>query len=404
MANQCSDTRTGWWRWSRAAIALVPGFLILASPAFGRDGSGPKNRDRIVVHQERLNLVSKEIVRLQNRLDNFRRTQGSILDLLEEMDLQAALLEQEVALLQDRIGQTEISLRRTRQEVAENRAMVEAEKQALALWLRRLYTKGPVPYLALLLGARDANQLLHAYRYASFLTEAEADRLARYRLAVVDLEDVEDRLMEEEEELNLFQQGRKNRIESLESIRRKKHEELEKIKYKMSETEKIYLDLSRTEADLRLLLETLGRDQMPMTPGKIGLDRFHGMLGWPVEGPVRVPFGKRLHPRFGTVTLHPGVAIGVEPGRAIHAIFDGKAVFCDWFRGYGNMVILDHGQGFMSIYAHASLLLVEPGDEVFQGDVIAKTGDTGSLEGPELYFEIRENGLPVDPVPWLRRP
>ncbi len=341
---------------------------------------------------------------MQDRLDNFRRTQGSILDLLEEMDLQAALLAQEVALIQERIGKTETSLRRTRQEVAENRAMVETEKQALALWLRRLYTKGPVPYLALLLGARDANQLLHAYRYASFLTEAEADRLERFRLAVEELEEVEGRLMKEEEELNLLQQGRKKRLGSLQTIRRRKHEELDKIKYKVSETEKIYRDLARTEADLRLLLETLGNDQEPINPGEIGFDRFQGLLGWPVEGQIRVPFGKRLHPRFGTVTLHPGVAIRVEPGRAIHAIFDGQAVFCDWFRGYGNMVILDHGHGFMSIYAHASLLLVEPGDEVFQGDVIAKTGDTGSLEGPELYFEIRENGLPVDPVPWLRRP
>jgi septal ring factor EnvC (AmiA/AmiB activator) len=109
-----------------------------------------------------------------------------------------------------------------------------------------------------------------------------------------------------------------------------------------------------------------------------------------------------VHPRFRTEVPHPGLDIEADAGVDFRAAFDGTVRFASWLRGYGLTVIVDHGQEVLSIYAHASVLLVEKGQHVKRGQVLGKVGDTGSLRGPYLYFEIRERGRPVDPATWLR--
>lgn len=400
MANRCSERLPG-----RAVPALAAALIAAGTAGAGWAAAAPASidrRNRYDVEQERLHRVTGEIDRLRSRLTSFRAREGNLLDLLEQMDLEMALLQREVAELKERIERTGESLQQTRLEVDAARARVEQEKRELAAWLRELYTRGPVPYLALLVGVEDPDQLLTAYRYASFMTEAEAERLERYRAATVALEAAEGRLLDEEAALQDLRERREERAASLRQVRRRKRMELDRIRDEADLTEALVSDLARTESELRALLTRLQGEAGPSSARGPGIDRFRGLLDWPVDADILVPFGERLHPRFGTVTPHPGLALGSAPDRDIKAIFDGTVVFSDWFRGYGNMVILDHGGGYLSIYAHASRLLVEPGDEILQGEVIARTGDTGSLEGPKLYFEIRENGTPVNPLSWLQ--
>jgi septal ring factor EnvC (AmiA/AmiB activator) len=130
-------------------------------------------------------------------------------------------------------------------------------------------------------------------------------------------------------------------------------------------------------------------------------DKFRGLLDWPVDGQVSVPFGDQQHPRFRTTVPHPGVDFAAPQGADIRAVFEGEVVFAEWFRGYGLTLILDHGDGTVSVYAHASAILCEKGSWVRRGQVVAKVGDTGSLKGPYLYFQIRQDGQPEDPMTWL---
>jgi septal ring factor EnvC (AmiA/AmiB activator) len=102
------------------------------------------------------------------------------------------------------------------------------------------------------------------------------------------------------------------------------------------------------------------------------------------------------------VVPHPGIDIDAPEGESFRAVFDGRVVFASWLHGYGLTVIVDHGNGVVSVQAHASILLAAAGEEVARGQVLGKVGDTGSLQGAYLYFEIRENGRPTDPAGWLR--
>jgi murein DD-endopeptidase MepM/ murein hydrolase activator NlpD len=113
-------------------------------------------------------------------------------------------------------------------------------------------------------------------------------------------------------------------------------------------------------------------------------------------------FGAQVHPRFGTRTFRNGVDIEASEGRDVTAVFAGHVVYTGWFKGYGNLIILDHDNEYYTLYAHVADILVKEGDDVRQGQRIGTVGDTGSLEGPRLYFEVRHQGKPQNPEQWLR--
>jgi septal ring factor EnvC (AmiA/AmiB activator) len=142
----------------------------------------------------------------------------------------------------------------------------------------------------------------------------------------------------------------------------------------------------------------------PPRKGDVGLRGFgaqKGHLPRPAEGAVEVPFGKVVHPRFKTVTVQNGVELGAPAGAEVRAVAPGRVVHAGWFRGYGNLVIVDHGEGFHTLVGHLASMTTAMGEEVAVGTLLGTVGDTGSLRGPSLYFEVREHGRPVDPAAWL---
>jgi septal ring factor EnvC (AmiA/AmiB activator) len=130
---------------------------------------------------------------------------------------------------------------------------------------------------------------------------------------------------------------------------------------------------------------------------------FRGTLPWPVAGRVRSTFGRHKHPRFDTYTVQNGVEIEAPAEAPVHAVHDGRVVFADRFRGYGLMIVLDHGGKHHTLYAHLAESRVSVGDEVKEGQLLGLAGD-GAGEAPGVYFEVRFQGQPEDPADWLRRP
>jgi septal ring factor EnvC (AmiA/AmiB activator) len=137
--------------------------------------------------------------------------------------------------------------------------------------------------------------------------------------------------------------------------------------------------------------------------GPSGFASRRGHLPSPAPGPITVGFGRVVNPKFNTVTVQNGIDVEAPAGAPVHAVAPGRVVHAGWFKGYGNLVIVDHGEGYHSLVAHLASMRTAMGEVVEAGDVLGTVGDSGSLKGPYLYFEIREKGRPVDPRPWLGR-
>jgi murein DD-endopeptidase MepM/ murein hydrolase activator NlpD len=140
-----------------------------------------------------------------------------------------------------------------------------------------------------------------------------------------------------------------------------------------------------------------------VVPPGVGFGTLRGRLPWPTEGRIVAAFGAQVHPRFGTRTFRNGVDIEAGEGRDVGAVYAGHVVYTGWFKGYGNLIILDHDNEYYTLYAHVADILVKEGDDVKLGQRIGTVGDTGSLEGPRLYFEVRFQGKPQNPEQWLRQ-
>jgi murein hydrolase activator len=158
--------------------------------------------------------------------------------------------------------------------------------------------------------------------------------------------------------------------------------------------------------DLQAKQRRVAKAPSPRAPGdtpSIGFGELRGRLPWPANGRVLTAFGAQVHPRFGTKTFRNGVDIQAGEGTDVAAVYAGHVVYTGWFKGYGNLIILDHGHEYYTLYAHVAEILVKEGDDVRQAQRIATVGDTGSLAGPRLYFEVRYQGKPQDPEQWLRQ-
>jgi septal ring factor EnvC (AmiA/AmiB activator) len=166
----------------------------------------------------------------------------------------------------------------------------------------------------------------------------------------------------------------------------------------------------RLEAFIRELQEKQRRTAKapPPKPGiepspGAGFGTLRGRLPWPTEGKIVAAFGAQVHPRFGTRTYRNGVDIEAAQGTDVGAVFAGHVIYTGWFKGYGNLIILDHGNEYYTLYAHIAAIQVREGEDVRQAQRIGTVGDTGSLAGPRLYFEVRYQGKPQDPAEWLRQ-
>jgi septal ring factor EnvC (AmiA/AmiB activator) len=145
----------------------------------------------------------------------------------------------------------------------------------------------------------------------------------------------------------------------------------------------------------------MGRTSLPPVSDK-GFGAQRGRLSLPARGEIVGGFGRHKHPEFNSYTFSNGISIAAPQGAEVRSVYDGQVIFAEYFKGYGNMVIIDHGGGFFSLYAHAARIVKKVGANVARNEVVATVGDVDSSRGPMLYFEIRYQGKPVDPSPWFR--
>jgi murein hydrolase activator len=389
-------------RSSTLARALALTALVVLRTTGGAEARPSKAEERRDLEQARLEKVRSEIVDLRERLSRIEARAGSVLDAIEELDLRVALLGRESDSLRREAEEAVIRETAAREEAARLEQRILSSEQELRDFLREVYKVGPTRYLRVVAASASPAQFAAGQRASEALGLGEANRIDAYRADRERLDGVLGDLGRQRENIERLGGELKVKDRELRDSRRRKEAVLSGLRHQQASQKRTLFDLVDQERQIEDLVGRLAREGSIEPVPSLGFARSRGILSWPARGRVAVPFGKVRHPRFSTIVPHPGIDIAAEPGQEVHAVFDGRVVFSDWFKGYGEMVVMDHGDGYLSIYGHVSERLVTVGANVRQGDLIARSGEGGSFDAPGLYFEIRHDGKPVDPVPWLR--
>lgn len=381
-------------RLRRAAVVL-----LFALPLLGQDPVPPGDSDR----QADLDRLKSRIASLKTKLAESEKKEATLAEELQRLDLRLELATREGEL----VSATREEFGRRLAAVSEERAAASAAaarfRQALSARARLLHRFGRFGYFRILLEARDLSAFLDSIERLDSLARRDGKLLRGYREAEARLQrDLarEQALKAEIDRLYLVSRQEEQRVASLKTEREKLLSlERREAASRRREVSRLTDKASRLER----LLETLSRQSAGDEPAAAGGIRpWKGVLDWPARGTIVETFGRHRHPKFDTWTVSNGVAVAVPLGTPVRAVYAGKTIYAQWLAEYGNLVILDHGDGMLTLYAWLQGVAVRPGVPVSVGTEIGLAGFGPGRDEPGLYFEVRDRQKASDPVAWLR--
>jgi len=369
-----------------------------------------KIRSGVAQSKEELGGLKKKIQEEKQRVKAIHKKESSVISQLNKMDRNLSKKEKELKVLNRKLEGVVQKVRKTNEELQLVTQSVEAQEAFLEKRLVALYKFGETGMPQIFFSSNSYAEFLNSRRYLASILGQDRELVEDFRKRQTVLGSYREQLKEDERELQALKEKaeqkqaeiRKDRLQKsrlLDSVRGEKRIHLAAIKELETASAQLQTLLNRLEREIR----EKAKAEVFIPAGK-GFGTFRGKLAFPVEGRILSIFGKNENPKFNTFTVQKGIEIEAAIGAEIRAVYDGRVLYSDWFKGYGKILIIDHGEGYYTLSGHASALLKNVGEEVRGGEGVALVGDTGSLKGPCLYFEIRQRGKPLDPLEWLAHP
>ena len=323
---------------------------------------------------------------LDERLVEYRQAHQDIIRKLQKKDQEIETLTQQMSILQDRIDE---------------------RRDAILARLRIQYMEGRLGHWKTLLASDSYGDFQRRLQYLSAVSERDYALMGTFRADVDQMQQAERQREIARVGMLAYKQSTEKHLTDIKSLKKQKRIYLTNITHEKESYERALQELERSASRVDSLLRELEnrrRAAMVRPPVAGSLPRgLKGLLPWPAEGDIVTFFGRQKHPTFNTYVQRKGIEIRTPEGSAIHAVMPGTVVYADWLKGYGLVIIIDHANGFFSLYAHASKILTIVGAQVTAGQAIGETGDTGMTGENTLYFELREGADPVDPLQWLSK-
>jgi len=369
--------------------------LLLTAVVAAQDSNPARTEAELKAVRSQIDKVRAEMERDAGRRDKLAKE-------IEESEKSVGTARGELEKLRrERAAHTarrsELAAERQREETA-----LAADRGALAGQIRAAHMIGEREPIKLLLNQRDPAETGRVLVYYQYFGRARASQISAIDAHLAELGRLDAELAVEEERLASLEEQQRGEVSKLQAARERRGRALESLETESKNRAKQLDRLKGQQADLEKLVRELRRaleriDKFP-TDSKDAFAKLRGKLAWPVAGRLVASFGQV---RAGGVKWD-GLMVAGAAGAPVRAVYHGRVVYADWLSGLGLLVIVDHGDGYMSLYGHNERLYKEVGERVTAGDTIATVGDSGGRARPELYFEIRKGGRPVDPRPWFR--
>ena len=389
----------------RVALVAVLAVGLIAASASAQRREDPQLREK----EKALSQTQKQLREERVKAQAAKKKEASLLTELETIDRELTEKKQHLRNLDGKIRQAQHEVALLQREVRRLEGQRAGQQEALARRLRTLYKlQAQGGALPLILAGDDPISQAVQLRYLTTLARVDARLIQEYRSTSEGLSDRTERVEQRKAELSALraQVERERALVDQEAERRRSL--LAKVRDERAYHERMAGELAEAAKRLEAFIRELQAKQRRIAkvpPGgetpAVGFGALRGRLPWPTDGQIVSTYGQQVHPRFGTRTFKSGIDIEAGEGTEVTAVYPGHVVYTGWFKGYGNLIILDHGSGYYTLYAHAAEIRVREGDDVRQGQIIGTVGETGSLAGPRLYFEVRFQGRPQNPAEWL---
>jgi murein DD-endopeptidase MepM/ murein hydrolase activator NlpD len=390
---------------------LILLLLLFAPPFFGAGAT----QDEIRKKQAELQSLRSQIREFEDRIGQQQKNERETLELLDSYDRKGTALRRLIGKLRSEEKDLQRSIETTRAELRRLEDQLKFLREHYARYVSSAYKSGRLHDLELLLSSASVNQIYVRAEYLRRFTEQrrrDAEKISAKRSQVEETQaklqtqlGEERRLIAEkaaeEDRLASLAADRKDVLQRIRKDRRQLQREFDRKTKAARQLEDLITNLIAQE-QARKEAQAKGRLPQPPPAGG-GVEARKGRLRWPVpEGSIVARFGNQRHPTLKTITQNTGIDIAVPAGSPVSAVAEGEVTTIWWLPGYGNLIIVDHGAGYRTVYAHLSEIGVSEGQRVKEGDLLGASGE--SLEGPRLHFEIWKDRDKQNPELWLSRP
>ncbi len=404
--NSCfhnSTTRFGLKNKRIRILCLVASCLLLFS--IGRFLWAQDHSPQIDEFKKKAQDIDREIEESAAKIKKFARKEADIISKLNQIDLmlnksrnQIAVLGREIAALEKKIADiTQASQNLTHQ--------LRANEQYISQRLVALYKLNWLGKFQVMASAASLQELLQRKTAITRILAYDEKVISQIMDNRQNLETIRSQLQAHRNEKRRRAELYQHEIKQMAVERTKRSQLLAYVRKEMSAQQASIESLRQAARELDETIQNLGVELTATVPNEYIEDKpfqaYKGLLKMPVKGKIVSLFGKFKNTRYDVLNFRSGIEIQTERGEPIQAVYPGKILYADWFKGYGNMIIIDHGDSYYTVYAHIEEVFKTAGDVVEAGEVMATVGDTGSMTGPKLYFEVRHHGKPLDPMQWL---
>ncbi|GGB73888.1 peptidoglycan DD-metalloendopeptidase family protein [Shewanella inventionis] len=368
--------------------SIFAGFLILSFTANSAD---------LASRQSALKSIQAQINQQQNSLKDTAKQREKLIALLKSDEQAIAKAAQKVNQSQTSLAAVNSKLRELDKQQIELAALKSSQQETLSKQLSSAYLAGNHDYTKMMLSQQNPATVERMLAYYQFLNNARISAIKQLKKTSVDLDKVKQQQVASQQKLNALVIEQKKQAQQLSKEQGQRKQTLTQLQRTLSSKGAELEQLQIEEASLKRIVQQ-AMVTAQANPTMDGLANQRGKLRWPTKGRMSKRFGSS---RSGQI-VWKGSVLAAPEGQNIHAVASGKVIYADWLRGFGMVLVIDHGKGYMSLYGHAQTLLKQPGDMVKSGDSIALVGSSGGQSEPGLYFEIRNKGKAVDPAYYCR--
>jgi murein hydrolase activator len=351
--------------------------------------------------EKQLQALQNQIKSLKKRLKTTKKKATQAERNLRNTELEISKSSKVLRETEKKIRDTDFKLRQLRNEEAGLEKSKQQQLEALAKQIRSAYATGRQEYLKLLLTQENPAILGRALTMYQYLNQARNKEIVRLQVTIQQLEKVQGDIIAQLDSLKNLYVEQKLANESLVKLKTERKKMVARLNRQLNSSGKKLTNMLEDEKQLKQVIEELTKVMLEVLPQEklSGLLALKGRLSWPARGKIIHRYGAKRNQRGSRWN---GVVLKAVEGSEVNAIHHGRVVFADWMRGLGLLTIVDHGEGYMSLYAYNQSLLKSVGERVEAGEPIATVGQSGGQSDSGVYFEIRHNSKPINPSKWIR--